>query len=678
MKNKYCLIDFEYKGSPEVNFPLVSCAFHLMPENTKHFFWLYKDESTQEKLKKFLESIKDRIHVAFNVSGAEALCYINLGLNPIDFKWIDIQLEWRQLTNSWDEYAAGEQLVAGKVKTVPPFLERAKLKPEKLDKIYGKGKRASEPDKSLVAATFKLLGIKSDLFYKNKMRDLIIYTENFTEKDIKAIKEYNMSDIDEMWKLLQKIEEAEFHPTEKESDIVYTELSEMLFRGSVGAATAKMMSYGYPVARKKLENLRDNVPYVTNEVCEDILSQGFEFFNPNKTKEKKEQGFKYSKNTKAWKAEIEKSPYIEKWKRTPTGAVKMGKDDIANFYPHKYEFPRNNPYAQMIRFLSLESNLKGLTPTAKGSFFDSVGSDDRSRPFLNPYGSQTGRWQPKATHFMFLKTAWMRGLVHPRPEKMLYGIDYSSQEILVAACLSEDENLLKAYKSGDIYMYYGKAMKYLPKEATKASHPKERAVCKSAVLGIQYGMGAESLGRQLTETSEGEKVFTAREAQGFIDGFYSAFSDYAEFKERCLMSYEHFPLELHCGWKLYPDNASKNSVLNFPVQGTASSILRTAVVESAKRDVKLMFPLHDALYGEADLGDIEAVELTDKIMKDACVTVLGPEGRHMRTDVDVWGDGVLDLKEKMPSGWNIYKEYIDARGKKELEMYKKYLTEVFK
>ena len=63
----------------------------------------------------------------------------------------------------------------------------------------------------------------------------------------------------------------------------------------------------------------------------------------------------------------------------------------------------------------------------------------------------------------------------------------------IAAALSGDRNMLDAYNSGDSYLAFAKQAKAVPEDATKKSHGKERDLFKACVLGVQYGMEAESL-----------------------------------------------------------------------------------------------------------------------------------------------------------------------------------------
>ena len=60
--------------------------------------------------------------------------------------------------------------------------------------------------------------------------------------------------------------------------------------------------------------------------------------------------------------------------------------------------------------------------------------------------------------------------------------DWSSQEIAIAAALSGDELLWKAYESGDPYIAFAIQAGLVPSDATKETHKVIRNRCKSVVL----------------------------------------------------------------------------------------------------------------------------------------------------------------------------------------------------
>ena len=66
--------------------------------------------------------------------------------------------------------------------------------------------------------------------------------------------------------------------------------------------------------------------------------------------------------------------------------------------------------------------------------------------------------------------------------------DWSSQEIAIAAALSQDNLLWDAYESGDPYIAFAIQAGIAPPGATKETHKDIRNRCKSVVLGTNYGM----------------------------------------------------------------------------------------------------------------------------------------------------------------------------------------------
>ena len=70
-----------------------------------------------------------------------------------------------------------------------------------------------------------------------------------------------------------------------------------------------------------------------------------------------------------------------------------------------------------------------------------VGPDGRNRTMLSPFGARTGRNTPSNTRFIFGPAVWLRGLIKPKPGTALAYIDWSSQEVAIAAALSGDAGL---------------------------------------------------------------------------------------------------------------------------------------------------------------------------------------------------------------------------------------------
>jgi len=136
-----------------------------------------------------------------------------------------------------------------------------------------------------------------------------------------------------------------------------------------------------------------------------------------------------------------------------------------------------------------------------------IGADGRNRTLLSPFRAKTGRNQPSNSRFIFGPSAWLRSPIKPEPGDGIAYVDFSSQEIGIAAALSKDPALIEAYQSGDPYLEFAKQADLIPPDATKSSHKAERDRCKAVVLGVNYGMGAASLACRIgISTAEAQEL----------------------------------------------------------------------------------------------------------------------------------------------------------------------------
>src|SRR5262245_37298368 len=95
------------------------------------------------------------------------------------------------------------------------------------------------------------------------------------------------------------------------------------------------------------------------------------------------------------------------------------------------------------------------------------------------------------------------GVVKPEEGNALAYIDWQSQEFGIAAALSGDTRMQEAYRSGDPYLAFAKQSGAVPPDATKHSHKRERDVFKMVVLGVGYGMEAETLAGRIKHITTG-------------------------------------------------------------------------------------------------------------------------------------------------------------------------------
>ena len=109
---------------------------------------------------------------------------------------------------------------------------------------------------------------------------------------------------------------------------------------------------------------------------------------------------------------------------------------------------------------------------------------------LSPFAAKTGRNQPSSNAFIFGQSVRLRGLIKPAEGMAVAYIDWSAQEIAIAAALSGDANLWQAHRSGDPYIDFAIRAGLVPND-DQQSHRRERSL-QAALLGIGYGMTEEA------------------------------------------------------------------------------------------------------------------------------------------------------------------------------------------
>lgn len=672
--SKVLYLDFEFNRVTSEFVNLVSCAT-LTEDGIVHSFWLHNNDYQKSLLVEYLK--KFDLFIGYSTV-AEARSFLSLGINPLDFNWNDLFLEYRMVTNSNDNLQWGNQLVDGKV--------RAVTKPKPKWERLGDEEPGFKATHSLAEATYKLLGIIRDTEHKTKMRDLIISDPvEFNLDEQQAILAYGEEDVKDLPKIKEAIEkeivELTASCTSSNADVMLDNLYiDQAWRGRYSAHTAIMENRGYPIDYDKTRNFAHKVPSIMYDVQREI-----NFFFPEVKPfrwNKKEQRFSLDQGAvKLW---IEKNHDINKWPKTEKNAISLKLESFTKFYDFKHDYPEDNFGAQVVRYLKLKQSLYGFSTSKdkkRKSFWDSVGPDQRVRPYTNHYGAQTSRTQPGATGFMFLKPAWMRSLVAPPLGMALGGIDYSSVEFFIQALISEDEAMMAAYLSGDVYLAFAIQSGLAPAHATKETHKTERDMCKTTVLGIGFNM--TKFGLAINLSSNLKRVVTEDEAQEFINKFDEAYPNYKSFRDRIGPTYQKDKLlVLQDGWALWGDNDNLRSVGNFRIQGCCAVIMRRAVDYAVEQGLEVIFTLHDALYIQYKVGEEYKMKILSDCMRRAFVDVLAPEGseynteaKQIRMDPFAWSPDyekdseiVVDSEFKM----DVSNVYIDSRSGREYEKFSQY------
>lgn len=289
---------------------------------------------------------------------------------------------------------------------------------------------------------------------KDAMRELILGRQKWTSQEQRKIINYCASDVAAVELLFKDMEDEIDWPR-------------ALLRGSYTKAVATMESCGIPIDQEAFTKLKRYWRYIRGHLIAEVdrkfgVYEGFSFRAMRFERYLEERGIA--------------------WPRLETGKLKLDKN---TFREQARKWPEVEPLRQLRQSLS-EMKLNGLQ----------IGADGRNRTMLSPFGAVTGRNQPSNAKFIFGPSRWMRALIKPAEGRALAYIDWSSQEIAIAAALSGDELLMEAYRKGDPYLEFAKQAKLVPADATAQSHRITRDRCKEVVLGVNYGMGTATMAQR--------------------------------------------------------------------------------------------------------------------------------------------------------------------------------------
>jgi len=252
--------------------------------------------------------------------------------------------------------------------------------------------------------------------------------------------------------------------------------------------------------------------------------------------------------------------------------------------------------------------LDKLTPVTPDAL--TVGQDGRNRAPLRPFHTRTGRNQPQAGQWVVAAPRWLRHVVRPQPGHSLALVDWVQQEFGIAAALSADPAMLKAYDSGDPYLDFA--------VLAGAPEPVEvRDRYKACALGVQNGMGRDALARQAGISKGAAAELLIQHHRTFPQLW--TWSDQVE-AEALLTG----RLQTVFGWRVSvgPD-ANPRFLRNFPVQANGAEMLRLACCLVTEAGISVCATLHDALLIEAPLSMLDAaIAKTEQAMSEASEIVL--------------------------------------------------------
>jgi DNA polymerase-1 len=292
------------------------------------------------------------------------------------------------------------------------------------------------------------------------------------------------------------------------------------------------------------------------------------------------------------------------WIKSERGALKL---DEETFREQAIQWPILEPLRELRQALG-----KMYLPSLQ------IGRDNRCRTLLGPFASKTGRNQPSTKKFPFALSRWQRPIIKPPRGWGVSYIDYSSQEIAIAGGRSGDERLIQAYNAGDPYLAFAKQCGVAPPDATRESHAAIRNQCKTVVLGLNYGLGAEKMAHHAGISTSQAHEFIQRHRQTYPR--YWAWNDGVV--QTGLMANEMSSL---FGFRRQLQGKDRpTSLMNFPMQADGAEMMRLAAIAGTEAGIEVCAPIHDAFLISAPLEVLdEHVAKMRDLMTRASLVITG-------------------------------------------------------
>jgi hypothetical protein len=407
------------------------------------------------------------------------------------------------------------------------------------------------------------------------MRDLAIRGGPWTGEEREALLDYCESDVRLLEKLLPAMIEE-------------IDLPRALLRGRYMAAVASMEFTGIPLDTESLDTLKASWDGIRDKLIEKI-DAGYSVYEGRTFKAARFAEWLIRNGIP--------------WPRLASGSLDMSDNTFR-------QMARVHPAVSPLRELRYSLSQMRLAELA-------VGRDGRNRTLLSPFKARTGRNQPSNSKFIFGPSTWLRGLIKPEPGYGLAYVDWSQQEFGIAAALSGDEKMMRAYSSDDPYLAFAVQAGAAPSGATKASHGAVREQFKACVLAVQYGMGAKSLALRIEQSEARANELLALHQRVYEK--YWAWSDAVQ--DHAMLRGKLWTV---FGWPIHTGaDPNPRSLRNFPMQANGAEMLRLAACLLTEAGIRVCAPVHDALLIEAPLDEMEhQVARTQDLMREASGIIL--------------------------------------------------------
>lgn len=330
-----------------------------------------------------------------------------------------------------------------------------------------------------------------------------------------------------------------------------------------------------------------------------------------------------------------------KAKKTKTGQYKTGEDVLQ-------KLKQRHPIIEMILDYRQLRKLKNTYVDPLPALRDPI--DGRIHTNYMQTVANTGRLSSTNPNLQNIPIRSEKGreirksFISRGPEYKLMAADYSQIELRIIAALSEDPNMIEAFRSRqDIHA--ATAAKVFHVNMDEVSRD-QRSSAKAVNFGIIYGQSAFGLSQNLG--------ISRTEAKSIIDAYFAQYPMIKTYMDNAvagarekgyvetIMKRRRYLKDINSPNAVTRGFAERNAI-NAPIQGSAADIIKIAMirVDNAMREAKLksrmLLQVHDELVFDVHVDEVDQLQELVKREMEAAVRIAVPMVVEMEV-ADNWLD----------------------------------------
>lgn len=316
----------------------------------------------------------------------------------------------------------------------------------------------------------------------------------------------------------------------------------------------------------------------------------------------KSSGAEFNVNSPRQLAEV----LFEKLKLTKKGLKKTGKGSLSTRFSELFKLKESHPIIKDILAYRELAKIKSTYLDTLPELLDEAG---RVHTTFDETGTVTGRlssFNPNLQNIPIRSKAGreMRKAFLATPGFELAAFDYSQLELRIAAILSGDKKMIKAFKEGkDIHAATASEIFNVPEDKITDEMRREAKVIN---FGILYGMGIKALAQSLEMPREKAEAFWREYFRDF-EGVYQFLEKTKErarekgYVETIFGRRRYLP-EIYSQAE-YIQKEAERMAINAPIQGTEADIVKLGMTRSQEA-------IHKKFKGEA----FQLLQIHDEIL----------------------------------------------------------------